>query len=131
MREAIKSYETDVKEVDIIMVEEVVDLMSSIQKKVVDKGSLLLAGSSGSLRKTATRIIAHKHKIALSTLSNIRNPSLKEFYKDLKGILEVVGGQNKKMILFMEEQQLGKNIFYEKINSLISSGEITGLFNPD
>ena len=56
---------------------------------------------------------------------------MKEFYKDLKGILEVVGGQNKKMILFMEEQQLGKNIFYEKINSLISSGEITGLFNPD
>ena len=96
--------------------------MSSIEKKIVDQGSLLLAGSSGSLRKTAARIIAHKHKITLLTLSNIRNPSLKEFYKDLKSILEVVGGQNKKVMLFMEEQQLGKNIFYEKINSLISSG---------
>jgi len=51
--------------------------MSSIEKKVVDKGSLLLAGSSGSLRKTSARIIAHKHKITLMTLSNIRNPTMK------------------------------------------------------
>lgn len=48
---------------------------------------MLLAGSSGSLRKSVVRILAHKHKIALHTLSNLRNASLKEFYKDLKSIL--------------------------------------------
>ena len=67
----------------------------------------------------------------IHTISNLRNPSLKQFYKDLKAALEIAGGQNKQIILFLEEHQLGKNDFYEKINSLISSGEISGLFNPD
>ena len=71
----------------MILVDEVVDLIGSIEKKIVDRGHMLLAGSSGSLRKSVVRILAHKHKIALHTLSNLRNASLKEFYKDLKSIL--------------------------------------------
>ena len=81
-----------------------------------------MAGLSGTLRKIGTRIMAHHHKVTLLTLSNTRNPSLKDFFKDLRGILEVASGQDKRVILFLEEHQLGKNIFYEKINSLISSG---------
>jgi hypothetical protein len=103
-------------------VEELVDLMSSIERKFVEGGALLLAGVSGSLRKTVLRIMAHKNKLPLHTLNNLRNPSLKEFYKDLKSTLEIAGGQNKQLVLFLEEHQLGKNQFYEKINSLISSG---------
>lgn len=51
--------------------------MGSIQKKMVDRGHMLLAGSSGSLRKTCVRILAFKHKITLATLSNLRNPNMK------------------------------------------------------
>lgn len=51
--------------------------MGSIEKKLIDRGHMLLAGSSGSLRKTAVRVLAFKHKITLCTLSNMRNPSLK------------------------------------------------------
>ncbi len=51
--------------------------MGSIEKKMVDRGHMLLAGTSGSLRKTCVRVLAFKHKITLCTLSNMRNPSLK------------------------------------------------------
>lgn len=44
---------------------------------MIDRGHMLLAGSSGSLRKTCVRVLAHKNKITLCTLSNIRNPTLK------------------------------------------------------
>lgn len=101
---------------------EVVDLMGSIEKKMLDRGHMLLAGSSGSLRKTCVRVLAHKNKITLCTLSNLRNPTPKEFNKDLRSIIEQAVSENKQVILFLEEHQLGKNIFYEKINSLISSG---------
>jgi hypothetical protein len=74
---AIKSYESDVKEVNIILVEEVVSLMSSLERKIIEGGALLLAGMSGNLRKTSLRIIAHKNKIPIYSLSNLRNPSLK------------------------------------------------------
>lgn len=56
---------------------EAVDLMASIEKKLLDRGHMLLAGASGSLRKTAVRVLAFKHKINLCTLSNMRNPTLK------------------------------------------------------
>lgn len=51
--------------------------MASIEKKMIDKGHMLLAGSSGSLRKTCIRVLAFKHKITLCTLSNLRNPTAK------------------------------------------------------
>jgi hypothetical protein len=111
-----------VKEVNLLLVEEVVDLMSSIERKFIEGGALLMAGVSGNLRKTALKIMAHKNRLPLHSLSNLRNPSLKEFYKDLKLALEVAGGQNKQLVLFLEEHQLANSQFYEKINSLISSG---------
>ena len=89
--------------------DEVIHLMSSIERKIAERGALLLAGMTGSLRKTSLRIIAHRHKLPIYTLSNLRNPSLKEFYKDLKAALEVAAGQNKQIVLFLEEHQLGKN----------------------
>ena len=61
-----------------------------------------MAGVSGSLRKTVLKIMAFKHKLPIYSLSNLRNPSLKEFYRDMKAALEVAGGQNKKIILLLE-----------------------------
>lgn len=77
LAKSIKGYESEVKEVNLILVEELVDLMSSIERKFVEKGALLLAGVSGNLRKTALRIMAHKNKMPVHSLSNLRNPSLK------------------------------------------------------
>jgi hypothetical protein len=35
--------------------------MAAFEKKVVERGAILLAGSSGSFRKTAAKIICHSH----------------------------------------------------------------------
>lgn len=88
------------KEINLILIDEVVNLISSIERKIVEKGALLLAGMSGNLRKSCLRIVAHKNKLPIYTLSNLRNSTLKEFYKDLKAALEIAGGQNKQIILF-------------------------------
>ena len=61
--------------------------MGSVEKIILDGGHMLMAGMSGSLRKTSTRIVCHRHKVTLMTLSNTRNPSLKDFFKDLRGII--------------------------------------------
>ena len=77
LKSSIKNYENEVKDLNVILVDEVIDLIGSIEKKIVDRGHMLLAGSSGSMRKTAVRICANKNKIPLHTLSNLRNASLK------------------------------------------------------
>ena len=97
---------------------------------LLDRGHMLLVGFSGTLRKTVTRIITYHHKITLCTLSNTRNSSLKDFYRDLHYIIEQASCQSKQ-VLFLKEHQLGKLSLYEKINSLISSEKIAGLFSSD
>lgn len=67
----------------------------------------------------------------------MRNVNARDFNKDMKTFLEIAGGQNKKILLLLEDHQLQiqlnnnqlqKSEILEKVNSLISSGEIPGLF---
>jgi hypothetical protein len=42
-------------------VNEVIDLMAAFEKKVIERGAILLAGRSGSYRKTAAKVVCHAH----------------------------------------------------------------------
>jgi dynein heavy chain 2 len=64
----------------------------------------------------------------LFTPSITKDYSIKDFKKDLKSYIEIVTLQNKTCILLIEDYQLIKPEYLEIINSLISSGEVTGLF---
>lgn len=44
--------------------------------------------------------MAFKHKYQLVSPLVLKNSTLRDFYKDMKGFLEVAGGQNKKVMLF-------------------------------
>jgi hypothetical protein len=45
---------------------------------------MLLAGSSGNLRRSVINLIAFKHKIQVLTPTVVRNPTSRDFNKDLK-----------------------------------------------
>ena len=68
-------------------------------------------------------------RLEIVSPSTSRDYSIREFKKELKVFLEQAAGQNKKMVLFIEDHNLVKGEFLELLNSLISSGEIPGLFS--
>jgi hypothetical protein len=51
--------------------------MSSLERKIIERGALLFAGTTGGLRKSSLRVVAHRHKMPIYSTSNLRNPSLK------------------------------------------------------
>lgn len=53
---------------------------------------------------------------------------MREFKKELKGFLEIAAVENNPLILYIEDHHLVKPEFLELLNSLISSGEIPGLY---
>jgi len=63
--------------------------------------------------------------------SNSRNYSVRDFRKELRQFLEIAAVQNKKVVLLVEDHNLTKGEFLELLNSLISSGEIPGLYTTD
>ena len=60
-----------------------------------------------------------------------RDYSMKEFKRDLKFVLQKAGIVAQKTCLFIEDHQLVQNSFLEYLNSLISAGEVPGLYTPE
>jgi hypothetical protein len=53
------------------------------------------------------------------------------FSTELKEVLRVAGAENQPIVLLMEEHMLSNTAFLELINSLLSAGEVPGLFAQD
>lgn len=60
-----------------------------------------------------------------------REYSMKEFKRDLKEVLQKAGVEATRTCLFIEDHQLLMDEFLEYLNSLISAGEVPGLYSPE
>lgn len=56
---------------------------------------------------------------------------MKEFKRDLKQVLLMTGINAEKVCLYIEDHQLIQTEFLEMLNSLISAGEVPGLYTPE
>ena len=70
-------------------------------------------------------------KFEFFSLNISKDYGTREFKKDLKIIFEIATVQNKSCVLFIEDWQIVQSEFLEIINSLISSGEVSGLYSQE
>lgn len=128
----MRAYEREFKELEIHMIEEVLDMISQIERVLsMPGGSLLLAGRSGVCRKQSIQIVSHMLNLEFITPNINRDYSMKEFKRDLKVVLQKAGIEATRTVLFIEDHQLIKDEFLELLNSLISAGEVPGLYTPE
>lgn len=129
---AMRSYEREFKELDIHLIDEVLDLIA-FQERVLSKpgGCLLLAGRSGVGRKQTCLLVTHLLNMTFFSPNINREYNMKEFKRDLKTVLQKTGIEAEKTCLFIEDHQILTSEFLELLNSLISAGEIPGLYSPE
>ncbi|MBN3304013.1 DYHC2 protein, partial [Amia calva] len=94
-------------------------------------GSLLLAGRSGVGRRTATCVVSHMHGATLFTPKISRGYGLKQFKNDLKNVMQLAGIEGQQVVLLLEDYQFVHPSFLEMVNSLLSSGEVPGLYTTE
>lgn len=94
-------------------------------------GSLLLCGRSGVGRRTALAIASSMSNMKIFTPKITRSYGVKQFKIDLKSVMQLAGVDGQQMIILLEDHQLVDPSFLEMINSLLSAGEIPGLYNPE
>jgi len=94
-------------------------------------GSLLLCGRSGVGRRTALAISSSMNNMKIFSPKVSRSYSLKHFRNDLKTVMQEAGIEGQQMIVLLEDHQLLEAAFLELINSLLSAGEIPGLYSPE
>ncbi|KAK2517344.1 Dync2h1 [Columba guinea] len=129
IQKGIIHYGRDKKEVEILLFQEVLSYMSKVDRVLsFPGGSLLLAGRSGVGRRTVTSLVSHMHGAVLITPKISRGYELKQFKNDLKYVMELAGIEAQQVVLLLEDYQFVHSTFLEMINSLLSSGEVPGLY---
>ncbi len=125
-------YEREIKELHIQLFSEVLEHISRIDRVLAQPGgNMLLVGKSGVGRRTAVSLTSYIYNMRVFTPNITKGYTTKHFRNDLKSVLQVAGVEGSPVVLMLEDQQFVENEFIEYVNSLLSSGEIPGLYTPE
>jgi dynein heavy chain, axonemal len=92
------------------------------------RGNCLLLGVGGSGRQSLAKISAFIANQALVGIELIKNYGLKSWREDLKRILMGCGLESKPTMFLFAESQIIHEQMLEDINSVLNSGDVTGLY---
>lgn len=92
------------------------------------RGNALLLGVGGSGRQSLAKISAFIANQSLTGIELIKNYGLKAWREDLKRILMTTGLETKPTTFLFTETQIIHEQMLEDINSVLNSGDVTGLY---
>ena len=132
VQKTITNYTREVELLEIHIFPEV--LLHFVQiNRVISKasGSLLLCGRGGVGRHLTLKLVAYYHQIEIVSPRIGRGFGIKQFKQILKSVLLKCGIEDKELIFSIDDYQILDPVFLEMINSILSSGEIPGLFKRE
>jgi len=129
--EGLTTFEREYKSLNILLFQEILDHLAWEERVLsAPGGSLLLIGDAGVGRRTTITLIAHLLRLTVATPHLSKKYDSKAFRNELKEWLKSAGVEGKQMLLYIEDHHLVESSILEDINSLLSSGEVAGLFTP-
>jgi dynein heavy chain 2 len=130
--QGIVYYEREERDLNMLLFREVLEHIAHIDRVISSNaGHLLLAGKSGVGRRNAVTIATYMLGYQFFTPAVTRDYGPKQFSADVKGALETAGVKGEHVVLFVEDFQITKETILEMINSLLSSGEVPGMYTHE
>mmetsp|Transcript_9476 Transcript_9476/g.27062 ORF Transcript_9476/g.27062 Transcript_9476/m.27062 type:complete len:1740 (-) Transcript_9476:175-5394(-) len=128
----LKQFEREQKELGLLLFPQVLQRVACLDRTLsLPGGSMLLCGRAGVGRRSAVSLVAYIHHLQLFSPALTGTYDIKAFRNDLKTIMQQAGAENQPVLLFMEDHHILDNTFLEYINSLLSGGEVPGLFSNE
>ena len=129
--EGLMTYEREYKNLNLLLFPEILDHIA-LEDRVLSRpgGSLFLVGDSGVGRRTSITLVCHMLRIQLVSPHMSRKYDSKAFRIDLKEYLKLAGVEGRQVLLYMEDHQIVAPEIIEDVNSLLSAGEVAGLYTP-
>ena len=94
-------------------------------------GHLLLVGQSGVGKTTLSRFVSWLNNLTVFQIKAGRNYGVSDFDADLRGIMKRAGCKGEKICFIFDESNVLGPAFLERMNALLASGEVPGLFEGD
>lgn len=130
--EFLHNYERENKNLRMLLFPEILDHIA-YEDRVLSRpgGSLLLVGDSGVGRRTATQLVCFIHRMTFCSPNITLSYDQKSFRSELKDLLKLAGVENKKVCLYIEDHQIVYEGMLEDVNSLLSAGQVPGMYMPN
>ncbi|MCQ2815661.1 MAG: AAA family ATPase [archaeon] len=94
-------------------------------------GHLLLVGASGVGKTTLSRFVSWMNNLTVFQIKAGRNYGVADFDADLRAIMKRAGCKGEKICFIFDESNVLGPAFLERMNALLASGEVPGLFEGD
>lgn len=132
VQQGIVYYEREERDLNMLLFSETLEHVARIDRVISsNNGHLLLVGKSGVGRRNAVTVATYVLGYQFFTPMISRDYGPKQFSADIKTVLEVAGLKGESIVLFVEDFQITKESILEIINSLLSSGEVPGLYTHE
>ncbi|KAH9577240.1 Dynein heavy chain [Trypanosoma melophagium] len=129
----VLTYSREFAELDIQLIPAVCAWIARVDRVLSqERGNLLLVGRSGVCSTSIVRLVAYNLHMEVITLAITREYGMKQFNTELKSVLTKAGIEGQYIVFLLEDHHFGNNpLILETINSLLSSGEVPGLFTHE
>jgi dynein heavy chain 1 len=118
--------ELDVK---LVIFDEVLEHILRIDRVLRQPlGHLLLVGTSGSGKTILSKFVSWMNGMSVFQIKVHKMYSAKDFDKDLRLVLTRAGTKDEKICFIFDESNVLQTSFLERMNALLASGEVPGLF---
>ncbi len=94
-------------------------------------GHLLLVGESGIGKSVFSKFVCWMNGLSIFQLKTTQSYTLDQFDEDLRGIMRRAGCENERLCFIFDESNMLEASFMERMNALLASGEVPGLFEGD
>jgi dynein heavy chain 1 len=118
--------------VPLVVFDSVVDHVLRIDRVLRQPlGHLLLVGESGAGKTVLSRFVSWMNGMSVFQIKLTQNYTLDNFDEDLRVVLKRAGCDGEKVVFIFDESNVLESAFLERMNALLASGEVPGLFEEE
>ncbi|KAG5475409.1 hypothetical protein LSCM1_03523 [Leishmania martiniquensis] len=125
-------YSREFKELYIPLIPEILCWVTYVDRVLARPGGhLVLIGSTGVGRRNAVLLAAYQQRREVVSVNMTYGYGLKQFRLDLRSFIQRATVQNAPLVLLLEDHNIVDAACLEYVNSLLSSGEVPGMFSQE
>ena len=119
-------------DVPLVVFDSVVDHILRIDRVLKQPlGHLLLVGASGVGKTTLAKFVAWINNQTVFQIKAGKNYALSDFDEDIRSVMRRSGVKGERICFIFDESNVLSSAFLERMNALLASGEVPGLFEGD
>ena len=128
----LRTFNEEELDVPLVVFDSVVDHVLRIDRVLKQPlGHLLLVGASGVGKTTLARFVAWINNQTVFQIKAGKNYSLDNFDEDIRSVMRRSGVKGERICFIFDESNVLSSAFLERMNALLASGEVPGLFEGD